>query len=156
MAVPRSRRRALLLFGALLLVAGGVAWSLLGEVSRDAAGLPASGYVSSVRRDSLGCETWIPFAAKDCRFIVRIHHHVSGTSGEQTYVDIQKYRFLPPPSLAGGDPVTGSCGPTGRCRFDQLAGRPWGFYGVLLSALGILGVLAWLYRRPSRSARATP
>ena len=125
-----SRRTNFLLL-ALLLVAGGIFWALLNE-GKEAAGdtvrgIPTSGYVSSVRRDSIGCSAWIPFAAKDCRVVVRIHHRVG--AAEQTTTLVEK-RYLGSPPVAAGDPVSGTCSLSGRCLFDQLAERSFYRYGL--------------------------
>jgi hypothetical protein len=146
----RSGKRGLLLLGAILLAACGVAWSVLNENAGEGVGAPVEGYVVSVTRDSVGCPAWIPFAAKDCRQLVRMRLRLGGPRSEMTYIHVGKYSFLPAPAIAGGDQVSGSCGPTGQCRFEQLRERPWGLYGVMTSLAGIALVAAWLLRSQGR------
>lgn len=143
--------RAPLLFFAVVLIAAGVAWAVLQERVGDE-GIPTSGYVASVRRDSIGCQTWIPFASHDCRVLIRIHHRLAGSSSDLTFTQVAHYYLLPPPAVAGGDPVAGYCAPaTGRCHFDQLAEKPFALYGFLASLGAASLVAAWLYRRRKSS-----
>ena len=136
---------------AILILALGVAWSVYQDQRRAESGILATaGTVVSIRRDSLGCESRLPFAAKDCRFIVKIRHRPTGDNMDQTYLHVSSYHYLSGPSLAEGDAVTGTCTPEGtrgRCHFDQLEEMPQGLRVFLVIGALFLAVFALVFFR---------
>ncbi len=142
--------KGVVLFLAILLVGIGIAWTTFQERSNEGEGdvFQTKGYVSSVRRDAIGCTSSLPFAAKDCRFVVRIYHRILGSTRDDSYIYVGKYNYLPTPAVAAGDPVTGTCSPTtGRCNFDQLKERPYGLVVALACVVAASLVGAWIYRQ---------
>src|SRR5436309_3388873 len=99
----------------MLLVALGVVYNL--RNGDDAGGgVQTKGTVVSVRRDSLGCATWIPFARPDCRVVVKIRHRPEGANADVSLLQASVHRFSNGPPLAAGDAVNGTCDPSGsRC-----------------------------------------
>lgn len=140
-----SSHRAKLLVSAIVLIAGGLVWNLLNE-KQEGLGFPTKGTVLSVKHDSVGCETWIPFAPKECRTIVKIRHRIEGAGADQSFLQASSSHFFQPSAPPEGSEVTGSCGPTGRCVFDQLAVRPYNLYLCLGCLAGAFLVLAWMFR----------
>ncbi len=138
--------RGLLLFVAVVLVAAGVLWTNLAPHG-ESLGLSTTGTVVSVRRDSLGCATWVPFARTDCRVIVKIKHRVEGMNVDATYSHVASSHFFPVPSPEAGSAVSGTCSPTGRCEFKELAAHPYALYLSLTCFAGAFLVLAWILRR---------
>jgi hypothetical protein len=142
--VKASRFR--FLFLALFLVAAGAAWSVWNQATEATGdGVPVRAVVADLRYDSVGCATWIPFARRECRTVVKLKYPAG--PAEVSFTKVIQRRFSAPPSVAVGEILEGTCSPGGRCQFPELSERPYALYGFLASAAGALAMAAWLLRR---------
>jgi hypothetical protein len=127
----------------LVILLLGVGWNIFQKARSSAqseGSIPTTGAVESLVRDSIGCESRWPFAAHDCRVVIKIRHRPEGAASDSTYFHVDKNYFLPAPDLKHGDPVTGYCqtivGIRGRCYFEQAEALPQQF--KVLSIMGVL------------------
>ena len=139
----------------LVILVLGAGWNIIQRAKNSArteGSVPTSGAVQSVARDSLGCESRWPFAAHDCRVVIRIRHRPEGALADESYIHVARYYFLPAPDLKPGDPVEGFCdaavGLRGRCFFDQAEELPQQFKVIsILCALFVAVFALVLVRR---------
>ncbi|MGZ3652999.1 MAG: hypothetical protein ACXVB9_18450 [Bdellovibrionota bacterium] len=145
--------RPQLFFLSIGILALGVAWNVYQEQKKAAlleGSVPTTGTVLFQKRDSIGCTSKLPFAAADCRVVVKIRHRPADAKVDQTYMHMDTYRYLPPPDLKEGDVVTGTCtlgGLRGNCRFDQLEEQPKEPKVLAIIAVLFFAVFALVYVR---------
>lgn len=145
--------RPQLFFLSIGILALGVAWNVYQEQKKAAqleGSVVTTGAVVFVKRDSVGCTSKLPFAATDCRFVVKIRHRPVGETVDQNYMHMETYRYLPPPDLKAGDVVNGTCtlgGLRGNCRFDQIEEQPKEPKVLAIIAVLFVAVFALVYVR---------
>jgi hypothetical protein len=138
----------------LVILLFGAGWSIFQKAkvsARSEGSVTTTGAVLSVARDSIGCDSKLPFAAHDCRVVIKIRHRPAGALADSTFIHVDRSYYLPAPELKQGDPVTGVCestvGLVGRCFFDQTEELPQQFKVISIMAVLFAAVFALVYLR---------